>query len=103
MGWATRYIEELLDGRTVSFRPHGNSMTPLICSGDLVRVVPFDETDPDPQVGDVVLCKVRGNQYLHLVTAIKGDQYQISNNKGYINGWCSRRQVYGRVIKVSRG
>lgn len=103
MGWATKYIEELLSGLEISFRPRGNSMTPLICSGDLVRVAPFDEIDPEPQVGDVVLCKVRGNQYLHIVTAVRGDQFQISNNKGYINGWCSRGQIFGRVIKVSRG
>jgi len=28
-------------------------------------------------VGDIVLCKVNGKQYLHLVKAIQGKRYQI--------------------------
>lgn len=92
MGWATRYIEDLQRGATVIFRPRGGSMTGLIESGDRVTVVPIGR----PIVkGDIVLCRVRGTDYLHLVTAVDGERYQISNNRGRVNGWT--RQVFGVV------
>ncbi len=96
MGWATRYIDQLCKGETIQFRPRGNSMIPLIKSGELCTVAPIEEI----AVGDIVLCKVNKNQYLHLVTAIAGDRYQISNNKGRINGWTHRDKLYGLLIKV---
>jgi hypothetical protein len=43
MSWATSYIESLLAGETVSFRPRGNSMTGIIESGQLVTVAPFQK------------------------------------------------------------
>jgi hypothetical protein len=51
-------------------------------------------------VGDIVLCKVKSSQYLHLVKAIQGERFQIGNNRGFINGWISRGQIYGRLIRV---
>ena len=87
-------------GQTVKFRPHGNSMQPRIENGALVTVEPI-LSGTLPQVGDVVLCKVDGRQWLHLVSAIGSDgRYQISNNKGNINGWCSLKNVYGTVVLV---
>ena len=75
MGWATGYITRLAAGETVSFRPRGDSMTPRINSGDLCTVAPCD---PATLVrGDIVLCKVRGAEYLHLVKAIQGGRFQI--------------------------
>lgn len=99
MTWATPYIEQLKLGLTVQFRPHGNSMQGRIESGQLVTVAAvFREI----VVGDIVLCKVEGKQWLHLVTAIGGDgRYQISNNKGHINGWCTLPNVFGIVTGVS--
>jgi hypothetical protein len=97
MSWATRYIEQLASGVTVTFRPHGNSMQGKIKSGQLVTVAPLKE---DPEVGDIVLCKVMGSQYLHLVTATRAGQFQISNNKGHVNGWITRNSIYGKCIKV---
>jgi hypothetical protein len=47
-----------------------------------------------------VLCRVNGNQYLHLVKAIQGERYQIGNNRGGINGWITRRQLYGCLSQV---
>lgn len=97
MSWATQYIEQLKLGNVVEFRPHGNSMQPRIQSGDKVTVVPSSVYT----VGDIVLCKVDGKQWLHLITAIGSDgRYQISNNKGHINGWCTAQNVFGVVIRV---
>lgn len=101
MSWATRYIEELKSGKTVQFRPHGGSMAGLIESGQLVTVEPLGERLP--QKGDIVLCKVKGAQYLHLVKACgAGDRYLIGNNRGGINGWTSINQIYGHCIAVEK-
>ena len=40
MAWASSYIAALKRGETVIFRPHGNSMTGKIESGQLVTVEP---------------------------------------------------------------
>lgn len=97
--WATQYIELLKQGQTVKFRPHGNSMQPRIESGQLVTVEPVNGRVIN--VGDVVLCKVDGRQWLHLVTAIGSDgRYQISNNKGHVNGWCTASNIFGVVVEV---
>ena len=90
MGWASRYIEKLRAGETVSFRPHGHSMTGRIESGQLCTVVPVDPAALE--VGDVVLCKVAGNEYLHIVKANQDGRYRIGNNRGFINGWIGLRE-----------
>jgi hypothetical protein len=82
----------------VQFRPRGNSMVGKIASGQLCTVAPLEEHEL--AVGDIVLCRVHGNQYLHLVKAIQGERYQIGNNRGGINGWISRRQIFGRLLAV---
>lgn len=67
MGWATVCIDKLKKGETVQFRPRGNSMKGKIDSGQLCTVVPIKAEEVN--VGDIVLCKVNGSQYLHLVKA----------------------------------
>ena len=98
MGWASRYIEKLRAGETVSFRPHGHSMTGRIESGQLCTVVPLDPATLE--VGDIVLCKVAGNEYLHIVKAIQDGRCQIGNNRGFINGWIGPNSIYGKCIEV---
>ncbi len=84
MGWASRYIEKLRAGETVSFRPHGQSMTGRIESGQLCTDVPIDPAVLE--VVDIVPCKVAANEYLHIVKAIENGRYQIGNKRGFING-----------------
>lgn len=98
MGWADGHIERLTRGETVQFRPRGNSMVGKIASGQLCTVAPLEEHAL--AVGDIVLCRVKGNQYLHLVKAIQGERFQIGNNRGGINGWITRRQIFGRLLAV---
>jgi hypothetical protein len=44
---------------------------------------------------------VKGRSFLHLVSTVKNDDlFQISNTHGHINGWISRRAIYGRLSKV---
>jgi len=97
MGWANFYIEKLQRSETVKFRPKGHSMKGKINSGDLVTIEPINK---DLNVGDIVLCKVKGREYLHLISAIKKDQYQISNNKGFVNGWISKNAIFGICTKI---
>lgn len=103
MGWADRYISDLSSGLTVSFRPRGNSMHGKITSGQLVTVEPLGLHMLD--IGDIVLCTVKGAQYLHLVHGLRTAggcilEVQIGNNKGRINGWTGITKVYGKLTKV---
>jgi hypothetical protein len=98
MGWASGYIERLKNGEMVSFRPRGNSMSGKIESGDLCTVCPVNVSDL--RVGDIVLCKVKGAEYLHLVKAIQGERFQIGNNRGRINGWVGAKGIYGKCVRV---
>src|SRR3954466_755427 len=97
MGWATGHIAKLQVGEVVQFRPRGNSMSGKIESGQLCTVEPVDPTAL--RVGDIVLCKVNGQQYLHLVKAIQGKRFQIGNNRGRVNGWLTSRGIYGRCTR----
>jgi hypothetical protein len=88
------------DGDTVEFRPAGSSMVPLIRSRDLVKVVPVD---PEKlEVGDIVLARVAGTVYLHLVSALDPARRraQISNNRGRVNGWTGFDRVFGICVAV---
>jgi hypothetical protein len=98
MGWATKYIEQLSSGETVHFRPRGNSMSGKIESGQLVTVKPAG--NHRVEIGNIVLCKVNGTHYLHLVKAVSGERFQIGNNRGRINGWTARRNIFGIVVKI---
>lgn len=78
-------------------------MRPRVESGATVTLAPY-RPDEEPAEGDIVLVKVRGTIYLHLVKAIRGAaetrQYQIGNNRGGINGWVNRRAVFGKAVQV---
>ena len=91
-------VEQLKLGTTVTFTAHGNSMSPKIENKEEVTISP---TVDNLAVGDIVLCKVRGRYYLHLIKAIKivkhkGKRFLISNNKGHENGWISIFSIFGK-------
>ena len=90
-------LEKLQSGENVITSEKGNSMVPLIRSGQDHELEPANWESVN--VGDIVYCKVHGRMFTHLVTAKNDDKgCQISNNHGYVNGWT--KQVYGKVIKV---
>lgn len=97
MSWADAAIERLKEGGAVVVKPHGNSMTPRIKSGQEVVVEPVDLAAL--RVSDVVLVRVKGNVYLHLVRQISrtGHLFQIANNKGRVNGWVDGSHIYGKA------
>lgn len=89
-------LERLQKGETFVTTEKGNSMSPIIKSGQGHILAPSKLEDVEE--GDIVYCKVKGNYYTHLVKG-KGDRgVLIGNNKGGINGWT--RNVYGKVIEV---
>ncbi len=98
MGALDAVAARVANGETVRFRPSGSSMVPLIRSRQLVTVVPVDPARLD--VGDIVLARVAGSVYLHLVTAIAGGRVQIGNNRGRINGWTGQERVFGLCVEV---
>jgi hypothetical protein len=98
MGWAIQYIAKLKNSEIVSFRPRGNSMKGKIESGQLCTVVPV--APEEINVGDIVLCKVNGREYLHLVKAIQGQRFQIGNHRGRINGWITANSIFGKCVSI---
>lgn len=103
MSWAAAHVAKLQAGETVQFRPVGNSMKGRIESGQLVTVEPLGEREPE--VGEAVLCKVKGRQFVHLVKDTRGGnftmkQFLIGNNRGGVNGWVLLEAIYGRVTAV---
>lgn len=96
MNWASNAIAELRLGKAVQIRPRGNSMRGKVESGQLVTLEPC----PDPKVGDLVLVKVNGAVFLHLVKARDGARVLIGNNRGRINGWANVASVYGVATRI---
>lgn len=94
-------IEALKQGKTITIRAHGKSMQGKIEDGDLVTISPVTPNNVLKKC-DIVICKVKGKTYLHLIKAIKGERYLICNNKGWVNGWCGRNSVYGRAVSINR-
>ncbi|WP_235029413.1 S26 family signal peptidase [Streptomyces sp. 3213.3] len=87
-------------GATVTFRPSGSSMVPLIRSRQRVVVAPVDPSKLE--IGDIVLARVAGTVYLHLVSSVDlaGKRVQISNNRGRVNGWTGHDRVFGICVAV---
>lgn len=73
-------------------------MAPRIKSGQLCTVEPV--APAELRIGDIVLCRVRGNQYLHFIKASQGPRFQIGNNRRGINGWSTGSAIYGRLVLV---
>ncbi|WP_371674136.1 S26 family signal peptidase [Streptomyces sp. NBC_00289] len=100
MGILDAVAGRIAGGATVTFRPSGSSMVPLIRSRQQVVVAPVDPSKL--QVGDVVLARVAGTVYLHLVSSVDlaRKRVQISNNRGRVNVWTSHDRVFGICVAV---
>ena len=93
-------IELLKINKTVTFTAHGNSMSPKIENKEEVTV---SSNTSNLSIGNIVLCRVKGNYYLHLIKAVKivknkGKRFLIANNKGRENGWIGQSSIFG--IKI---
>jgi hypothetical protein len=101
MSWAKFAKEALARGETVQVRPRGHSMRGRVNDGDRVTIVPCDPLTLT--VGDIVLVRVQGTDYLHLIKARDGQRFLIGNNRGGINGWVGPNAIYGKAVAVETG
>lgn len=69
-------------------------MLPYIKSGQLVTVEPAAQVEE----GDIVFCRVKGVNYVHMVKRVKDGLAMICNAVGKENGWASK--IYGKVVVV---
>ncbi len=69
---------------------------------DLVTLEPCNSEDLEQE--DIVLVRVKGNVYLHLIKAIKQvkdkKRFLIGNNRGGINGWVNANAIYGIATQI---
>src|ERR1700712_1786284 len=98
MGWADLAIEKLQQGEKAQVRPRGISMTGKVNDGDTVTLEPCDPRKL--AVGDIVLVKVKGYVYLHLIKAENNGRFLIGNNIGGTNGWVITKSISGKGIKI---
>lgn len=85
---------EIVEG----YKESGNSMKPRIHHRQPITLAPA-QVDKIEE-GDIVMVKVKGRIFTHLVKATNVDQVLIGNNHGHINGWAARRNIYGIVTHV---
>ncbi len=97
MSWASHAIERLQKGEEAVITPRGNSMKGLVKSGARVTLAPIAA---ELNKKDIVLVRVKGRVYLHLIHAIDQDRFLIGNNIGGINGWVGRSAIYGIVKSI---
>ena len=91
-----RALREIEENGVTQLRGIGNSMTPKIPNGAKLTI----EQRDDYEVGDAVLCRVRGCWYeAHLVLAKNEKRgFKIGNNHGHVNGWT--KKVFGKVVEI---
>lgn len=98
MSWAKHAIEKLQQGQTAQVRPRGHSMTGKVNDGNLVTLEPCNPDDL--KAGAIVLVKVKGRVYLHLIKAVNGSRFLIGNNRGGINGWVGANAIFGIATQI---
>ena len=112
--------ERLVDGHPVWYSSTGDSMWPLVQSGDFCTFHPIQAVTAsdsefsiqkgpsDIGVGDVVFCQVHPTQqyYAHIVLGFRGSidqpEYRIGNLEGYVNGTCYRENIFGILVNVQQ-
>lgn len=86
-------------GQTVTMRPSGHSMTPIIQHRQQVSIAPVS-AETELRRGSVVLVKVKGKWLLHRIAKLSAEQYEIANAKGRVNGLVRREAIAGVVTEI---
>jgi signal peptidase I len=100
-GWAGPYISKLKTGKIVPVTVFSTSMNPYLQQGDVVMLQPASKDTI--LVGDFVLCRVSGRDYLHRVVSKNGDKFLIADGTGTKKGSAVYGQIFGRVFRVLKG
>ncbi len=75
-------------------------MTGKVNDGDTVKLIPVNGIEME--TGDIVLVRVSGRDYLHLIKAVSRQRFLIGNNRGGINGWVGKNAIYSKATEVTR-
>lgn len=91
-------IKALEEKGEVIIRCNGNSMRPIIAPKEAIHLRKVDPSQI--RVGDAVFCRINGNLQVHLCSAIDKERFQISNNKGWVNGWIRANSIFGLAVQI---
>ncbi len=98
MSWAKAAIEALVRGEQATLRYVGDTMQGRIDDGAAVTLAPVEPGEL--KVGDVVLARVKAEDYLHLIRAIDRGTFLVGDNVGGIGGWIEKDALHGVVVKT---
>jgi hypothetical protein len=102
MSWSEEAKEALRLGQKVEVKPRGHSMTGRIQDGALVTLEPC--RTEDLAVGDIVLVRIQGKRFshvvLHSVLSIVAGRFLIGSHRGRVDGWVDWGDIYGVVTEV---
>ena len=90
----------LEQGQAATLRVQGNSMWPMLCAGDEVRI----EKSLNYKIGDVVVFDDgRSSLVVHRLVACRGDQVRTRGDYLFqADPWIPRAQLAGSVCHISR-
>ena len=89
--------ELLKEGRWMITGEGGNSMLPILKSGQKVILKPMP-TFEELSVGDIVYSRVAGNFVTHEIKSLGSRGALICNHAGHENGWT--KSIYGKVVGI---
>ena len=94
--------KHLREGEICKVTGIGNSMTPILKSRQPVICIPVTD-EVELKKRDIVMCKVNGHFYLHLIWSVKRgknncEQFLIGNNHNHANGTIGRQHIFGKVV-----
>lgn len=87
-------VKFLKEGKAITRYEYGDSMTPILFSGEYARVRPIKSND-EVTLGDAVLCDVDGNLMIHMVLDKIGNKFLIAptNPPHFTFGFANK--IYG--------
>ena len=93
------------NNNTVTAVAKGNSMSKYIKNGSRVGIKKYNKNKHKLNIGNIVLCKIKGNIYLHLIGAIRTNKksrkrYRIESQSGHVNGWIGDDNIAGILVKT---
>ena len=89
--------EYLKNGNWIISGEGGNSMLPILKSGQKVVLKPMPTLD-ELEIGDIVYSRVAGNFVTHEIKALGKRGALICNHAGHENGWT--KSIYGKVVGI---
>jgi len=100
---------KLQSGPPDAFRSGGDSLAPLIKSGDVWEYHPVFEAS-EVEVGDIVFCQVKPTwrYFVHTIKRKTWDYekeawyFTVGKQPGCENSWCWMDEIYGKLKRISR-